>query len=171
MKHKALYAKLLAIFFLAVILGLCAVGMPLKTNNVNTALASSDQVKNFNEDLNNASNYWAHNHKGSAYFRNGDYEKSIEEYKKAIEIIENIPGENWDDVSKEEMDRINHESHVSKQIFSRYGLIEALEKIGQYEEALQNVDWLKRNQIMKGKEEFLKKKLEGMKQNILQKMH
>ncbi|OIO38689.1 MAG: hypothetical protein AUJ71_02420 [Candidatus Omnitrophica bacterium CG1_02_49_16] len=134
------------------------------------AAESTNQSNNFNEDLKKATDYWRHNKLGSRYSEAGDYESAIEEYKKAIEIIENIPGENWGDVSQIEMNRINKESRVSKQIFSRYGLVEALEKTGRYEEALQNLDWLMQNQKVKGKEELLKQKLDGMKQNILQKI-
>ena len=139
--------------------------------SVDMAQASSNQTKNFNEDLNKVSDYWAHNHKGSAYFRSGEYEKAIAEYKMSIEIIENSPDEYVrTDVSKEYMDKVNHELKVSSQIFPRYGLVEALEKAGKFEEAIQAVDWLVQNQQMKGKEEFLKQKLERMKQDLLQKM-
>ena len=68
------------------------------------------------------------------------------------------------------MDRINKESRNFAQIYSHYGVIEALEKAGRYEEALQNVEWLMKNQVMKHKEELLKRRLEGMKQNLLQKI-
>jgi len=134
------------------------------------AATNSSQAENFNNDLNNANTYWVHNKLGSAYFGKGDYNNAINEYKIAIDIVENIPGEKWTNVSKEEMDRINKESRNFKQIFPRYGLIEALEKAGRYKEALENVEWLIKNQAMKGKEEFLKRRLEGMKQNLLQKM-
>ncbi len=71
-----------------------------KMNNSVEAKSSTEQTANFNEDLNKAHDYWVHNKLGSSYYRNGDYEKSIEEYGKAIEIIENIPGENWSDGSQ-----------------------------------------------------------------------
>ena len=132
---------------------------------------SANQSNNFNEDLTRAADYWKHNKLGRRYSEAGDYDNAVEEYKRAIQIIENIPGEKWEGVSKEEMDRINNKSRVFKQVFSRYGLIDVLEKAGRYEEAVQNVDWLIQNQEIKGKEELLKRKLEGMKQNILQKMH
>jgi tetratricopeptide (TPR) repeat protein len=128
-------------------------------------------TKNFEEDLKKAESYAVHENKGWDYVKDGQYDKAIEEYKKAIDIIENIPGENWGNVSQEEMDRINKESRNSKQIFSRYGLIDALEKAGQYEEALQNVEWLIENQRVKGKEELLKNKLNTMKQDLLQKIN
>ena len=130
----------------------------------------NDQAKNFNEDLNKASDYWAHNKLGSAHFRNGDYENSVNEYKKAIEVIKNMPGDKWPNLKKEDVDRMNQQTRIDTQIFSRYGLAEALEKTGRYEEALQSVDWLMRNQHVKGKEELLKQKLEGMKKNLLQKL-
>lgn len=129
-----------------------------------------DQLSNFQSDLKQAESYDYHEDLGRDYVKAGNYDKAVEEYKKAINIIENIPGENWAGVSKEDMDRINKESHVSRQIFSRYRLIDALEKAGRFDEALENVEWLMRNQKMKGKEEFLRKKLESMKNNLLQKM-
>ncbi len=135
------------------------------------AEANSNQVENFNDDLNKASDYWAHNKLGSAYFRNGDYENAVNEYKKAIEVIENMPGDKWPNLKKEDVDRMNQQTRIDAQIFSRYGLVEALEKTGKYEDALQSVEWLMQNQRVKGKEELLKQKLEGMKQNLLQEMH
>ena len=138
---------------------------------VEAASSNADQVKNFNQDITKASEYWAHNKLGSAYFRQGDYEKSIVEYQKAIQIIESSPDEYArTDVSKEYMNTVNHDLKVQSQIFSRYGLIDSLDKAGRYEEAIQNIEWLQKNQVMKGKEEFLKQKLDGMKQNILQKI-
>jgi len=131
--------------------------------------ANSDQAKNFKDDLNNASTYWTHNNLGDAYFNKGDYDSAINEYKTAIEIIENMPGDEWPNLKKEDVDRMNKDSRNFDQIYSRYGLIAALDKAGRYDEALENVDWLMKNQVMKGKEEFLKRKLESMKQNLLQK--
>ena len=55
-------------------------GVFLRLNTNGLAEADpNDQEKNFNEDLNKASDYWAHNKLGSAYFRNGDYENSVNE--------------------------------------------------------------------------------------------
>ena len=134
------------------------------------ANSSSEQTNNFQNDLLDAENYWTHNHLGSEHAINGRYDKAAEEYRKSIAIIEALPGESWADVSQEKMAQINKESRDFKQIFARYGLIEALEKTGQYQEALKNVGWLIQNQRVNGKEELLKQKLDGMKQNILQKM-
>ena len=146
-------------------------GVFLRLNTIGLAEADpNDQAKNFNEDLNKASDYWAHNKLGSAYFRNGDYENSVNEYKKAIDVIENMPGDKWPNLKKEDVDRMNQQTRIDAQIFPRYGLSEALEKTGRYEEALQNVEWLAQNQHVKGKEELLKQELEGMKRVIQQKI-
>ena len=134
------------------------------------SMANAGQAENFNDDLKKADDYWIHNNLGWDYAKNGDYEKSIMEYKKAIEIIKNMPGDKWPNLKKEDVDRINQQARIDSQIFSRYRLIEVLEKTGRYKEAIENVEWLMKNQVMKGKEEFLKHKLEGMKQNLLQKM-
>lgn len=157
------------ILFICVFIFLINGFIHTKISNSAEAKSSTSQTKSFNEDLKIASDYWVHNKLGSAYYRAGDYKKSIEEYQKAIQIIEDIPGEIWKDVAKEEMDRINKESSVFKQIYPRYGLIEALEGAGRYDEAIQNVDWLMQNQKMKGKEEFLKQKLQTMRKNLLNK--
>jgi tetratricopeptide (TPR) repeat protein len=141
-----------------------------KTSNLAEANSNSDEVKNFNDDLNSASSYWVHNNLAFDYAKNGQYENAADEYKTAIEVIENMPGDKWPNLKKEDVDRMNQQTRIDAQIFSRYGLAEALEKVGRYEEALQNVEWLIKNQQVKGKEELLKQKLEGMKQNILQKM-
>lgn len=162
--------KFLRIALILIFIVLVNVLFYSKSGNSLETRSSSDQVRNYNNDLTKASAYWKHNKLGDTYFRNGDFLNAIEEYMTAIEIIENIPGETWKDVPKEQMDRINMESRVSKQIYSRYGLIEALEKAGRYEEALQNVEWLMKNQQMKGKEELLKRRLGGMKQDLLQKI-
>lgn len=131
----------------------------------------SGQIRNFETDLKKAKSYDYHEDLARDYIKTGQYDKAIEEYKTAINIIETSPDDfTRTDVSKEFRDNVNFELKASSQIFSRYGLIGALEKAGQYTEALQNVDWLMKNQIMKGKEEFLKKRLEGMKQSLLQKM-
>ena len=143
-----------------------------KINNSVEAKSSAEQTSNFHEDLNTAHDYWVHNKLGSSYYRNGEYGKSIDEYEKAIQIIESAPDEYLrTDVSEEYKDGVNHELKVNSQIFSRYGLIDSLEKAGRYEEAIRNIDWLKQNQIVKGKEALLKQKLGEMKQSILQKMN
>ncbi len=170
MKRRFLYSDLLIIFFLAVIVGIIAIGVPQKATNIETASANADQGKNFNDDLKKADDYWGHNNLAWDYQKSGQYDKAVDEYKKAIEVIQNSPGDEWPNLKKEDADRINQNAKIDAQIFSRYGLIEALDRSGKYEEAIQNVDWLMQNQQMKGKEEFLKKKLEGMKQNLLQKM-
>ena len=128
------------------------------------------QAQNFREDLQKAEDYWSHNHRASNYAREGNFNNAIIEYQKSIEVIQNMPGDKWPNLKKEDVDRMNQQTRIDAQIFSRYGLIEALEKTGHYEEALQSVDWLIQNQHVKGKEELLKRKLEGMKQNLLQKM-
>ena len=157
-----------SIFFVCVVI---VFGLLFYSKKSVLAEANSNQAENFNDDLNKASNYWAHNKLGSEYFRNGEYENAVKEYKKAIQVIENMPGDKWPNLKKEDVDRMNQQTRIDAQIFSRYGLVEALEKTGQYEEALQSVDWLIQNQHVKGKEELLEQKLEGMKQNLLQKMH
>ena len=142
-----------------------------RIRGVAEAQSDSNQAKNFNDDLNKASNYWAHNNLAFDYAKAGQYNKATEEYKKAIEVIENMPGDKWPNLKKEDVDRMNQQTRIDAQIFSRYGLVEALEKTGKYEEALQSVEWLIQNQHVKGKEELLKQKLDGMKQNLLQKMN
>src|SRR3989338_2149408 len=64
------------------------------------AQSDSDQEKNFNDDLNKASNYWAHNNLAFDYAKVGRYDKAAEEYKKAIEVIENMPGDKWPNLKK-----------------------------------------------------------------------
>jgi tetratricopeptide (TPR) repeat protein len=139
-------------------------------NNLKDPPKYNEQAENFQQDISKAKSYTVHDDLGWDYAKNGQYEKAIEEYKKAIEIIESMPGDEWPNLKKEDADRIKKQSRIDSQIFSRYQLIDVLDKGGRYEEALDNVEWLMRNQQIKGKEEFLKKKLEGMKQNILQKM-
>lgn len=143
----------------------------LQARNIAEAQTDSDQDKNFNDDLNKASNYWAHNNLAFDYAKGGQYDKAVEEYEKAIEVIKNMPGDKWPNLKKEDVDRMNQQTRIDAQVFSRYGLVEGLEKTGRYEEALQSVDWLMRNQHVKGKEELLRQKLERMKQSIQQKMH
>lgn len=142
-----------------------------KNINLAEASANSEQDRNYQGDLTNASNYWEHNNLAFDYARSGQYEKSVAEYQAAIEVIEKMPGDKWPNLKQEDADRINQHTRIQAQIFSRYGLAEALEKVGRFEEALQNVDWLIQNQHVKGKEELLKQKLDGMRQSILQKMH
>ena len=142
----------------------------LKARNIAEAQTDSDQAKNFNDDLNKASNYWAHNNLAFNYAKGGQYDKAVEEYEKAIEVIENMPGDKWPNLKKEDVDRMNQQTRIDRQVFPRYGLAEALESAGRYTEALHNVEWLMKNQQVKGKEELLKQKLEGMRQSILQKM-
>lgn len=160
--------------FLAVsiVLSACAFGIVYWSffhSKAGMAETNSDQVQNFSDDLNKASNYWVHNNLAFDYAKGGLYDKAVEEYKKAIKVIENMPGDKWPNLKKEDVDRMNQQTRIDAQIFSRYGLIEALEKTGHYEEALQSVDWLIQNQQVKGKEVLLKQKLDGMKQNLLQK--
>ena len=164
-RHKFISASIFLFVCVVIVFG------PLFNSKKSVlAEANSNQIENFNNDLNNASNYWAHNKLGSAYFRDGDYENAVNEYKKAIEVIENLPGDKWPNLKKEDVDRMNQQTRIAAQIFSRYGLIEALEKTEKYEEALHNVEWLMQHQQVKGKEELLKQKLEGMKQSLLQKI-
>jgi tetratricopeptide (TPR) repeat protein len=130
---------------------------------------TNQQYDNFKKDLKAANSYTIYDNRAWDLAREGNYSAAIIEYKKALSIIESLPDENWADVPREEMNRINMESKASKQIFSRYGLVEALEKTGRYDEALENVEWLSKNQQIKGKEELLRIKLEKMRQNLLNK--
>ena len=132
--------------------------------------STPSQINNFNQDLNKAEDHWVHNRLGREYANSGNYEMAIAEYKKAIEIIQNAPGHVWPNLKKEDANNINQQTKIDTQIFSRYRLVEVLEKAGSFEEAIQNVEWLMQNQQIKGKEQLLKAKLEGMKQNLLQKM-
>src|SRR3989338_2650580 len=78
-----------------------------------------DQVQNFNDDLNKASNYWAHNNLAFDYAKGGLYDKASEEYKKAIKVIENMPGDKWPNLKKEDVDRMNQQTQIDAQIFPR----------------------------------------------------
>lgn len=140
------------------------------TGTVGQQSKNNSPSQNFKEDIARAESYGVYENRGWDYAKNGDYERAAQEYRKAIEAIQIMPGDVWPNLKKEDVDRINQQTRIDAQIFSRYGLAEALEKVGRYDEALQNVEWLMQNQKVKGKEELLKQKLEGMKQNLLQKM-
>ena len=139
------------------------------SSHIESSSKNNEQAENFQQDVSKARAYAVHDDLGWDYAKSGQYEKAVEEYKKAIEIIENMPGDEWPNLKKEDADKINKQSRIDSQIFSRYQLIDALDKAGRYEEAIQSVDWLIQNQNIKGKEEFLKIKLDGMRQNLLQK--
>src|SRR3989338_5528101 len=85
--------------------------------------SNENQIENFNRDLNQADDHWIHTNRGWEYAKNGDYEKSIEEYKKAIEVIQNSPGDEWPNLKKEDADRINQEAKNDSQIFPRHRLV------------------------------------------------
>ena len=147
----------------------------LKNDKASGSVASQQSKnnspsQNFEQDIARAESYAVYENRGWDYAKNGDYERALQEYKKAIDVIQNMPGDKWPNLKKEDVDRMNQQTRIDAQIFSRYGLVEALEKTGGYEEALQSVDWLMRNQQVKGKEELLKQKLEGMKQDLLHKI-
>lgn len=146
------------------------IGMLCRNSDVGIALASSNQIQNFNDDLEDASNHWIHINRAWDYKKSGQYDRAVDEYKIAIEIIQKSPGDEWPNLQRGDADRINQTAKIDEQIFPRYGLVEALEGAGRYDEAIQNVEWLMQNQQMKGKEEFLKQKLEGMKRNLVHKL-
>ena len=151
-----------AIFFL--------ISLPLIGSYTPQKSSIAGQAQNFQEDLQKADSYWVFINRAWDLKKNKQYEEAAAEYKLAIKTIQNMPGDEWPNLKKEDVDRMNQQTRIDAQIFPRYGLIEALDGAGRYEEAIQNVDWLMKNQQMKGKEEFLRAKLEGMKQNLLQKI-
>jgi tetratricopeptide (TPR) repeat protein len=102
--------------------------------------------------------------------KRGDYEGAVHNYKTAIDLIENSPGENWKDVSEDDMKKINHKHRISKQVALRYALAESYEKKGEYQEAIAQIEWLMKNQTVKGKEKILRNKLSGMKESLLNKI-
>jgi tetratricopeptide (TPR) repeat protein len=147
----------------------------LKNGNTVGSIASRESKsnsasENFEQDIATAQSYAVYENRAFDNAKNGNYEQAVSEYKKALDVIQHMPGDKWPNLKKEDVDRMNQQTRIDAQIFSRYGLAEALEKIGQYDEALQNVEWLIQNQHVKGKEELLKRKLNGMKQSLLQKM-
>lgn len=88
---------------------------------------SKGQMQNLKEDLSTAAELHAHCHRGREYFDAGNYDKAIEEYKKAIEIAQSNSWE-W--------------SRVQDQKFPRGRLVEVYMKAGQRQEALYQIDWL-----------------------------
>jgi hypothetical protein len=134
-----------------------------------TACAST-QIENFDSDLKQSASYWTHKKLGQKYLEINDAKKAEKEFKKAIYIIENRDGYKWPNLKKEDVEQLNQQANVDAQIFSRYGLIEALDAGGKYQEAVDNVEWLQKNQIVKGKEEQLKNKLRKMKNDLQRKL-
>ena len=115
---------------------------------------SGQQFRNFQQDLVKGESYWVHNRLGREYFEAEDYDKSIEEYKKSIQIIESEPRDpgplfkknekngKFYQLSKEEMGKVNDESRTFKEEFPRHRLVEVYKKAGRYQEALEQIDWL-----------------------------
>lgn len=127
----------------------------------------ASQIENFQQDLAKAENYWSHIRMARAHAEVRNYDASIKEYKKAIQIIQADPGEQWNDVSKEEMNRINEEVKASKQITPRHDLLEILEKTNRYPEALEQIDWLLAHKPLP----HIEKELLAKQTKILQKLN
>ena len=132
---------------------------------------NDSQANNFDQDLNKAEDHWVHNRLGRQYSDRGDYEKAIEEYNKAIEIIQNSKGNEWPNLKKEDVDRINGETKNDTQIFPRYQLVQVYEKAKQYQEAIEQIDWLLAHKPLPHvKEELLlsKERLDSLLKNSAQ---
>ena len=111
-------------------------------NDQSVQKGTNTPAENFNQDLNRAEDHWVHNRLGRQYSDSGNYEKAIEEYNKAIDVIQHSPGYEWPNLKKEDADRINEDAKIDTQIFPRYQLILAYEKAARYQEALEQIDWL-----------------------------
>jgi len=104
---------------------------------------SAGQMTNLQQDLARVEDHAIHEDRGRDYASAGDYEKSIEEYKKSIEIIQKDPGyQGRFQGTKEELDRVNEEVRIDTQKFARHRLVEVYKKAGRYPEALEQIDWL-----------------------------
>ena len=88
---------------------------------------SQGQGQNFQSDLASAAKQWKHHDLGKKYFEAGEYEKSIAEYKTAIEIGKQ-DARDW--------------AQINNQKFPRGALIEVYEKAGRYQEAIEQADWM-----------------------------
>jgi len=128
---------------------------------------SANQMQNFQQDLKKSESHAVHNDLGRDYASTRQYDKAIDEYRRAIEIIESDPGEHWTDVSKAEMDRINEDERVFTQKFSRHRLVEVYKKAGRYPEALEQIDWLLAHKPL----DHIKQELLTKKNEILQRIN
>ena len=88
---------------------------------------SQGQVQNFQVDLSSAAKQWKHHDLGKKYFEAGEYDKSIAEYKTAIEMAKQDPRD-W--------------VQINDQKFPRGRLWEVYEKAGSFQEAIEQIDWL-----------------------------
>src|SRR5438093_907227 len=87
------------------------------TGSVADQLKNNSPSQNFEQDIAKAESYAVYENRGWDYAKNGDYEQAVQEYKKAIEVIENMPGDKWPNLKKEDVDRINQQTRIDAQIF------------------------------------------------------
>jgi len=89
---------------------------------------SRGQMRNFEADISYVGKQWKYHDSGKRFFEAGEYEKSIEEYKKAIELAQNDPRGSL--------------LGIENQKFPRGALIEVYEKAERYSDAIDQIDWL-----------------------------
>jgi len=148
------------LFILFIFVGL--ISYVARSNSEENGQVSQSQ-QNFRQALNRAGNDWAHTVKGREFYEMGNYEKSIEEYQKAIQIIEANPDEKWQGVAESEMIRINGDRKAFAERLPRYRLVEVFEKTGRYPEALEQIDWLLAHKPI----DHVRRELLARKSNIL----
>jgi len=114
---------------------------------------SKGMAQGLREDLNRVSGYYLYEQRGDVFMKSGEYNKAIEEYKTAIQVIENSSD--------------SEELKIFSQKMPRHYLLQAYEKANRYPEALEQIDWLLAHKPLP----HVEKELLTKKNEILQKLN